>query len=53
MNIRRVDFAGSGVSDYIEKVRLLNQGSTKKYYIITYGCQMNVHDSEHLAGLLL
>ena len=53
MNIRRVDFAGSVVSDYIEKVRLLNAGETKRYYIITYGCQMNVHDSEHLAGLLL
>lgn len=27
--------------------------NTKKYYyIITYGCQMNVHDSEKLAGML-
>jgi len=25
---------------------------TKKYFIITYGCQMNVHDSEKLAGML-
>jgi tRNA-2-methylthio-N6-dimethylallyladenosine synthase len=25
---------------------------TKYYYIITYGCQMNVHDSEMLAGML-
>ncbi|MFW5991720.1 MAG: tRNA (N6-isopentenyl adenosine(37)-C2)-methylthiotransferase MiaB [Halanaerobiaceae bacterium] len=24
----------------------------KKYFIITYGCQMNVHDSEKLAGML-
>jgi tRNA-2-methylthio-N6-dimethylallyladenosine synthase len=24
----------------------------RKYYIETYGCQMNVHDSERLAGLL-
>ena len=24
----------------------------KKYYIITYGCQMNVHESEKLAGML-
>ncbi len=24
----------------------------KKYHIITYGCQMNVHDSELLAGML-
>ena len=24
----------------------------KKYYIVTYGCQMNVHESEKIAGLL-
>lgn len=24
----------------------------KKYFIITYGCQMNVHDSEKFAGML-
>ncbi len=24
----------------------------KKFHIITYGCQMNVHDSEQMAGLL-
>lgn len=24
----------------------------KRYFIITYGCQMNVHDSEKLAGML-
>ena len=23
-----------------------------KYYIVTYGCQMNVHDSEKIAGIL-
>lgn len=27
----------------------MNQG---KYYIFTYGCQMNVHESEKLAGIL-
>ena len=25
---------------------------TKKYYIHTFGCQMNVHDSEKIAGIL-
>lgn len=25
---------------------------TKKYHIITYGCQMNVHESEKIAGIL-
>ena len=23
-----------------------------KYHIVTYGCQMNVHESEKIAGLL-
>jgi hypothetical protein len=27
-------------------------GRGKKYQLVTYGCQMNVHDSEHIAGLL-
>ena len=25
----------------------------KTFHIVTYGCQMNAHDSEKLAGLLL
>ena len=25
---------------------------SRKYFIETYGCQMNVHDSERMAGLL-
>lgn len=25
----------------------------RTYYVVTYGCQMNVHDSEALAGMLL
>ncbi len=31
---------------------MLSLGRGKKYMLITYGCQMNVHDSEHIAGLL-
>ena len=26
--------------------------STKSYFVETYGCQMNAHDSERIAGLL-
>jgi len=37
----------------IEKVNTLNNGKELKYYIHTFGCQMNVHDSEKLAGMLL
>ncbi|EGL81898.1 (Dimethylallyl)adenosine tRNA methylthiotransferase miaB [Caldalkalibacillus thermarum TA2.A1] len=31
---------------------MLDIGKGKKYLLVTYGCQMNVHDSEHIAGLL-
>ena len=30
----------------------LNNNLTKKYFIQTYGCQMNLHESEKLAGML-
>ncbi|SDC13815.1 tRNA-i(6)A37 thiotransferase enzyme MiaB [Melghirimyces thermohalophilus] len=33
-----------------EEMRAIGQG--KKYMIKTYGCQMNVHDSETIAGIL-
>ena len=29
-----------------------NIGNNKKYMILTYGCQMNVHDSEYIAGIM-
>ena len=28
------------------------QGSTRTYDVRTYGCQMNVHDSERISGLM-
>src|SRR5690606_8450700 len=31
---------------------MVSIGQGKKYLLVTYGCQMNVHDSEHIAGLL-
>ena len=29
-----------------------NVGKDKKYTLLTYGCQMNVHDSENIAGIM-
>jgi tRNA-2-methylthio-N6-dimethylallyladenosine synthase len=37
-------------SETIAKAKQLFEG--KKYFIETYGCQMNAHDSEKLAGML-
>ena len=28
------------------------ENNAKKYFIITYGCQMNIHESEKIAGIL-
>ncbi|AEM73526.1 tRNA (N6-isopentenyl adenosine(37)-C2)-methylthiotransferase MiaB [Caldicellulosiruptor acetigenus] len=43
---------------FVEELEKMNteyylaNGKNKKYHIVTYGCQMNVHDSEKLAGML-
>ncbi len=37
---------------YIKDNKLKKIGLNKKYYIKTYGCQMNVHDSENIKALL-
>ena len=31
---------------------LENLGKDKNYLILTYGCQMNVHDSEYISGIM-
>lgn len=36
----------------IDRVREQLKGSSPKYFIETYGCQMNEHDSEKIAGML-
>lgn len=39
--------------EYIYEEPLINKSfDNKKYFIRTYGCQMNVHDSEEISGLL-
>lgn len=39
-------------NEYIVKENLKGLGEGKKYYIKTYGCQMNVHDSENIKAIL-
>ena len=31
---------------------IYNIGNGQKYFILTYGCQMNVHDSEYISGIM-
>ena len=37
--------------DFIRQIRELPQRPST-YYVVTYGCQMNAHDSEKIAGML-
>lgn len=37
---------------YVDNINKLIKYRELKYHIVTYGCQMNVHDSEKLAGML-
>ena len=36
----------------VGELRQINTGIIRHYYIYTFGCQMNVHDSEVLSGIL-
>ena len=38
--------------DYFMDSELENLGKDKNYLILTYGCQMNEHDSENIAGIM-
>ena len=38
--------------DYKVSDEMKNIGLNKKYYLKTYGCQMNVHDSENIKAIL-
>lgn len=38
--------------DYIIPNDVKDIGINKKYHVITYGCQMNVHDSENISAIL-
>lgn len=39
-------------NDYIIPESVSNIGKNKTYHIITYGCQMNVHDSENISAIM-
>ncbi|WZL74949.1 tRNA (N6-isopentenyl adenosine(37)-C2)-methylthiotransferase MiaB [Clostridiaceae bacterium 35-E11] len=45
-------------NEYVEMIKIENEeffektGERKKYLVVTYGCQMNEHDSEKLSGML-
>jgi tRNA-2-methylthio-N6-dimethylallyladenosine synthase len=45
--------AGLTVCAGRQRVTKDSQGSGKTFYIETFGCQMNVHDSEKVAGVLM
>ena len=38
--------------DYIIPDEVKKIGKNKTYCIITYGCQMNVHDSENISAIM-
>lgn len=38
--------------DYVIPSDVKDIGINKKYHVITYGCQMNVHDSENISAIL-
>ena len=39
-------------NEYIINENLKHLGLNKKYYVKTYGCQMNEHDSENIKAIL-
>lgn len=49
---RRRTREGAQKIDFVMPANLGKIGRNKKFYIDTYGCQMNVHDSEVIAGIL-
>ena len=47
-----ISFQETGAQAHIDRVKEFFGGKKHTYFVETYGCQMNVRDSETLAGLL-
>src|SRR5690348_6900142 len=41
------------LNDQLSALFSMSSGSSKTFYLETFGCQMNVHDSEKVVGTLL
>ena len=41
------------VTDYINEIKKITKKRGLKYYINTFGCQLNENDSEKIAGMLV
>ncbi len=53
MQLRKIErFENTSGAEYIEKVNILLGTKKRTYFVETYGCQMNVRDSQTLAGML-
>ena len=53
MQLRKIErFEHTPGAEYIEKVNVLLGTKNATYFVETYGCQMNVRDSQTLAGML-
>lgn len=50
--LRTKDKVLTKTNEYIVKENLKHLGLNKKYYVKTYGCQMNEHDSENIKAIL-
>ena len=53
-NMKDAKVRNKSVVQYIDQENVINKDlyCNKKYYIKTYGCQMNVHDSEEIKAML-
>ena len=57
MNLPNLNDAKKRTKKTIETIYLANEENNnlyqgKKYFLRTYGCQMNVHDSENISGIM-